>query len=256
VAPSRDLVRRAGRSRLRRKKGVIERLYTAPPEGSIVICLDEMGPESAKSFPGQQLVHAEPQPVAGGAEPPSDPNRAAPQPSPEGPTRRAERAKQEIDYGRRGKGYIFGAFRPATGEALTHPYPSRSAANWADFLARVEAWVPAEVERIYAIVDNLQAHRAVDVLLFALAFTRWEFIFQPKYAAYLNLIEPWWKVLRSLALKGRRFESWEEVCRAVEEATAYWNKHRHPFIWGRRRRHRPRRRPGIAAVPGVRGLTG
>ena len=37
-----------------------------------------------------------------------------------------------------------------------------------------------------------------------------------------------------------------------EEATAYWNKHRHPFVWGRRRRHRPRRRPGIAAVPGVR----
>jgi hypothetical protein len=24
-----------------------------------------------------------------------------------------------------------------------------------------------------------------------------------KYAAYLNLIEPWWKVLKSLALKGR-----------------------------------------------------
>jgi transposase len=238
VAPSGDLVRRAGRSRLRRKKGIIETLYTTPPEGSVVVCLDEMGPEAAKSFPGQQLVSAEPRAGA------------------DGPAHPAGRAKQEIDYGRRGKGYIFGAFRPATGEALTHPYPRRSAANWADFLARVEAWVPAEVERIYAIMDNLQAHRAVDVLLFALAFARWEFVFQPKYAAYLNLIEPWWKVLRSLALKGRRFASWEEVCRAVEEATAYWNKHRHPFIWGRRRRHRPRRRPGIAAVPGVRRLAG
>jgi hypothetical protein len=41
---------------------------------------------------------------------------------------------------------------------------------------------------------------------------RWEFVFQPKYAAYLNLIEPWWKVRRSLALKGRRFETWPEVC--------------------------------------------
>ena len=124
-----------------------------------------MGPESAKSFPGQQLVRAEPGTDA------------------EGRDRPAERAKQEIDYGRRGKGYIFGAFRPATGEALTHPYPSRSAANWADFLGRVEAWIPAEVERVYAIVDNLNAHRAVDILLFALAFARWEFVFQPKYAA-------------------------------------------------------------------------
>jgi transposase len=241
------VVRRAGRSRVRQKKGVIEALYTAPPEGSVVVCLDEMGPESAKSFPGRQLVPTEPQ---------RDAIPTEPQQGTKGQNHLAERAKQEIDYGRRGKGSIFGAFRPATGEALTHPYPSRSAANWADFLGRVEAWIPAEVQRVYAIVDNLKAHRAVDVLLFALAYARWEFVFQPKYAAYLNLIEPWWKVLRSLALKGRRFETWEEVCQAVDAATAYWNKHRHPFIWGRRRRHRTRRQPGIAAVPGVRKLAG
>ena len=74
--------------------------------------------------------------------------------------------------------------------------------------------------------------------------------------AYLNLIEPWWKVLKSLALKGRRFQTWEEVRAAVEAATAYWNQHRHPFVWGRRRRHRPRRQPGIAAVPAVTQLAG
>jgi hypothetical protein len=38
----------------------------------------------------------------------------------------------------------------------------------------------------------------------------------------------------------------------VEEATTYWNDHRHPFVWGRRRRHRPKRSPGVATVPGVR----
>src|SRR4051794_14383607 len=257
------------------KRAIIERLYTEPPQGSVVVCLDEMGPESAKSFPGQRLVRADPRPVDVGADlrpetvavrqhsatvgadpQPGPVHVVAPQPDGEGQVRRVERAKQEIDYGRRGKGDIFGAFRPATGEALTDPYPSRSAANWADFLERVEAWIPAEVERIYAIVDNLQAHRAVDVLLFALAYGRWEFVFQPRYAAYLNLIEPWWKVLKSRALKGRRFETWEEVCRAVAEAPAYWNKHRHPFVWGRRRRHWPRCRPGIAAVPGIRGLAG
>lgn len=84
-------------------------------------------------------------------------------------------------------------------------------------------------------------HRAVDVLLFQLAHPRWEFVFQPTYAAYLNLIEPWWKILRSLALKGRRFERWAEIEKTVERATAYWNAHRHPFIWGRHRRHQPRR---------------
>ncbi|MGE5756719.1 MAG: transposase [Planctomycetaceae bacterium] len=229
------------------QKGIIETLDTRPPEGSVVVGLDEMGPESAQSFPGQQLVHAEPQPDAI----PTEPQRDT-----EGPNHFAERDKQEIDSGRRGKGCIFGAFRPATGEASTHPYPSRSAANWADSLERVEAGIPAEPERVYAIVDDLKAHRTVDVLRFAPAYARWEFVSQAKYAADLNLIEPWWKILRSLALKGRRFEAWEEVCQAVEAATAYWNKHRHPFIWGRRRRHRTRRQPGIAAVPGVRNLAG
>jgi hypothetical protein len=73
-------------------------------------------------------------------------------------------------------------------------------------------------------------------------------VFQPKYAAYLNLIEPWWQTLRSLALTGRRFETWAEVVKAIEEATGCWNTHRHPYLWGRRRRHRPRRKAGIAAL--------
>ncbi len=89
------------------------------------------------------------------------------------------------------------------------------------------------------------------MLLFGLLHPRWEFVFQPKYVTYLNLIEPWWKVLRSLALKGRRFEAWAEIEEAVALATAYWNEHRHPFVWGRRRRHRQTRRLGIAVVPNL-----
>src|SRR3954471_14546166 len=145
------------------KKGRLETLYTAPPAGSVVICLDEMGPVSAKSYAGRALVHTR--------------------------TRPAERAKQEIDYGRRAKGYVFGAFCPATGEAFTHPYPGRGGAHWVDFLGQVETWIPSTTKRVYAIMDNLSSHRTTDVLLFLLGHPRWEMVFQPKYAAYLNLIE-------------------------------------------------------------------
>ena len=78
--------------------------------------------------------------------------------------RPAKRARQEIDYGRRA------------------------------------TWVPPTPQRVYAILDNLNSHRTTDVLLFLLAHPRWEMVFQPKYAAYLNLIEPWWMILRALAL--------------------------------------------------------
>ena len=213
------------------KKGAIEQLYTAPPEGSVVVCLDEMGPQVGQELPRPAAVRAEPQE-----------RRRRPRP--------AGRAKQEIDYGRRGKGYIFGAFRPATGEALTAPLPEpRRRPTGSTSWSRSRRGCRRTSSGSTRSLDNLNAHRATDVLLFCLAHPRWEFVFQPKYAAYLNLIEPWWKVLRSLALKGRRFETGRRSCRAVEEATAYWNKHRHPFVWGRRRRHRPRRCTGVAALP-------
>jgi transposase len=88
-----------------------------------------------------------------------------------------------------------------------------------DFLDQVEGWIAPDVERVYAIMDHLSAHRAADVLLFSLAPPRWEFVFQPTYAPDLNLMEPWRKVLRSLALQGRRVETWAAVCQAVHEAT-------------------------------------
>ncbi len=216
-----------------------------------------MGPESAKSFPGRELVPVQgaastalgaPMPAATGA---SSSDVTPTSLAPREPARPVGRAIQEIDYGRRGKGHIFGAFKPADGEALTAPYAGRTTANWVEFLERVEAWIPPDMGRMYAIMDNLSAHRATDVLLFSLAHPRWEFVFQPKYAPYLNLIEPWWKVLRSLALKGRRFETWTAVWQAVQAATAYWNAHRHPCIWGRRRRHHARRRPGMSLLPKV-----
>ena len=214
-------------------KGAIERLYASPPSNSVVLCVDEMGPLSVRSYPGRELVRGREGGLAG-------------------------RAKWELglDRDRKFGGYVFGAFRPVTGEALTQTYRSRSISTFVDFLERVEEWVPESVGRIYAIMDNLRAHKAYDVLLFNVAHPRWEFVFQPKYAAYLNLIEPWWKTLRSLALAGRSFETWGQIEDAIEKARDYWNAHRRPYVWGRRRRHRTARRPGLGAMPTVPAMGG
>ena len=195
-----------------------------------MIDIDAMGPESAKRHPGLQLVPARDRTAHGLHQP---------------------RAKQAIDYGRRGNGSSFGALHATTGEVLTEPSLGRTITNFVDFLEQVDHWVPAAYERVYVILDNLSTHRAADVLLFSLAQPRWACVFQPTDAAYLNLIEPWWKILRSLALGGRRFASWEEVGQAVAAATAYGNVHRPPFRWGRTRRRRTPRSSGVATLPNV-----
>lgn len=45
------------------KKGVIEQLYTDPPEHSVVLCLDEMGPLAARTYESKELTKTHGPPV-------------------------------------------------------------------------------------------------------------------------------------------------------------------------------------------------
>lgn len=158
VAQAGGMVRREGRSRVRRKKGAIERLYASPPSGSVVICIDEMSPLSVRPYPARRLVRGRECGLASRA-----------------------RWELELDRDRKFGGYVFGAFVPASGEAFTATYTSRSIATFVDFLEKVEAWVPDSIGRVYAIMDNLRAHKAYDVLLFNVAHPRWEFVFHREH---------------------------------------------------------------------------
>lgn len=172
-------------------------LYQSPPPNTHILCVDEMGPTAAKSYPAARWSEKRP-PV-------------------------------EADYGRRGKVWTFGAFEPRTGQALTWCAPRRTSANFVAFLDQlVTHWTEGT---IMLILDNLSTHKTLEVLLWALAHPRVRFLFQPTYAPWLNLIEPWWKTLRSLALKGRCFLNSDEIIHAIQAATEHWNRQRHPFEW-------------------------
>jgi transposase len=139
------------------------------------------------------------------------------------------RPKIEADYGRRGKVWTFGAFEPHSGQALTWCADGRTSANFVTFLNQIVAtWTTGT---IFLILDNLSTHKTLDVLLWALQHERVHFLFQPTYAPWLNLIELWWKTLRSLALKGRCFTGMDPIIQAIQAATVYWNQRCHPYEW-------------------------
>jgi transposase len=161
--------------------------------------VDEMGPIAVKTYPGEEWKL--------------------------GP----HRATFEPDYGRRGKVWIHGAFEPASGEAAILMSPSRDSASHIQLLEQVVIQFPAD--RWLIIEDNLVIHRSRQVRLALAAWPEIRIQFLPKYACWLNLIEPWWKQLRSLALKGRRFETTDELIDTLKAALAYWNDHRHPYHW-------------------------
>lgn len=139
------------------------------------------------------------------------------------------RATFEPDYGRRGKLWVHGAFEPATGQAAILMSPGRDSASHIQLLEQVILQFPSD--RWLLIEDNLTIHTSKKVKLALAAWPEIQVQFIPKYACWLNLIEPWWKQLRSLALKGRRFENLDELSQALTAALDYWNTHRHPYYW-------------------------
>ena len=179
-----------------------------------MICLDELGPLAVKTYPGETYV-------------------------PQG-----RRATYEPDYGRRGVLWVHGAFEPATGEAALTFSARRDSASHIALLERVVSAFPSE--RLLLIADNLSTHHSRDTQAALLAWPDVRLQFLPTYAAWLNLIEPWWKLLKGLALKGRRFETVAELEAAFRAALAYWLAHRHPFTWRKRPQEQPS--PVLAAA--------
>lgn len=174
-----------------------------------------MGPVAVKTYPGEEWK--------------------------EGPNR----ATFEPDYGRRGKLWVHGAFEPATGQAVTLLSPSRDGASHVQLLEKIMRAFPAE--RWLIIEDNLSTHISKDTQLALAAWPEMQVQFIPKYACWLNLIEPWWKQLRSLALKGRHFENLDELTQVLNNALDYWNQHAHPYTW----KKRPQQQASIPVDLGV-----
>lgn len=184
-----------------------------------MICLDEMGPIAVKTYPGEEWKLG--------------PNRATFEP----------------DYGRRGKLWVHGAFEPASGQAAILMSPGRDSASHIQLLEQVILQFPSD--RWLLIEDNLTIHTSKKVKLALAAWPEIQVQFIPKYACWLNLIEPWWKQLRSLALKGRRFETLDELTQALNEAVQYWNLYRHPYQW----RKKPQQQVTILGGFGISGTT-
>jgi transposase len=161
-----------------------------------------MGPIAAKTYPGEEWKPG--------------PNRATFEP----------------DYGRRGRLWVHGAFEPATGQAAVVLSPGRDSVSHIQLLEKVVTEFPAD--RWLIIEDNLSIHVSRETRLALAAWPEIQIQFIPKYACWLNLIEPWWKQLRSLALKGCRFENVDELTAALNAALDYWNAHRRPYQWKKR----------------------
>ena len=185
-------------------------LYTAPPEGSTVICADELGPVIPRTFP------------------------PAPGWSPDG-----HRIKAPLEYSRGPeKTWVYGGLRVADGQAVTLCAPSRNSAFYQDFLQLEEQANPEGA--IWVITDNLSSHDSKSTRAWLEDHPRIRHAFIPKRACWLNLQEGWWRIFRRQALAGQDFADPDEIAHATRVATAQLNARARPWVWdGPSPSHRP-----------------
>ncbi|MEV4189688.1 transposase [Streptosporangium canum] len=178
-------------------------LYTAPPEGSTVICADELGPVIPRTFP------------------------PAPAWSPGG-----HRIKAELDYSRGPeKTWVYGGLRVADGQEITMTAASRNSEHYQRFLQQMEAANPHG--QIVVVADNLSSHNSVSTCTWLIDHPRIRQMFIPVGACWLNLQEGWWRLFRKTALAGTSFADPVEIDHATRVATAQLNARARPWIWGR-----------------------
>ncbi|WP_232835759.1 IS630 family transposase [Actinocorallia populi] len=178
-------------------------LYTSPPEGSTVICADELGPVLPRSF--------------------------APAP---GWSADGHRIKETLEYARGPeRTWVYGGLRVRDGQAVTLCASSRNSARYQDFLQLIEDANPEG--QIIVVTDNLSSHNSKSTREWLQDHPRIRQVFIPVGACWLNLQEGWWRIFRKTALAGVSFADPDEITYATRIATAQLNAHAQPWIWGR-----------------------
>ncbi len=165
--------------------------------------MDELGPITPRAFP------------------------PAPGWSPDG-----HRIKVPLKYGRGpDKVWVFGALRVEDGKSLTFTSRSRNSKGYIKLLEKIERAIPKGL--IHVIADNLKTHKSAMVKEWLENHARIEHAFIPKGAAWLNLIEVWWRLFRRQALAGQDFADSYEIDQATRVATRQLNRKSSPWVWGR-----------------------
>jgi hypothetical protein len=209
----RSILDRKRGSRVRPKRTKVVTLYTNPPPNSTVVCLDELGPVSPRTYP------------------------PAPGWSPDG-----HRIKAPLEYSRGPeKVWVYGALRVCDGEALTLTAPSRNTKGYLRLLEAVAKATP--IGDLYLITDNLSSHKSPPIREWLENHPRVKQVFIPVGACWLNLQEAWWRLFRREALAGQSFADAEEIELATRVATKQLNVRAKRWVWGRPpkpRRHRRR----------------
>jgi transposase len=176
-------------------------LYLNPPEGAIVVAIDEKTSVQAKE-PIRKEILLEP----------------------------GKPARREFEYKRHGTVALLAALLVHSGEVKGNVYERNSRLEFLDFLEQLEAEIPAG-KQVHAILDNLQVHKTPEVAAWLKQHPRWHFHFTPTHASWLNQIELFFSILSRRLLRRGIFTSKNDLRAQLLSFIEHYNPTAKPFAW-------------------------
>lgn len=197
------------------KAAEIVGLYLAPPDGALVIAVDEKPHIQALERAQGYLKLPNGRAVGG----------------------------QAHDYRRHGTSTLFAAFDVANGEVLARHYKRRRRVEFLDFMNRLVA--AHDGREIHVILDNLNTHKPKrDGWLARHKNVR--FHFTPTHASWLNQVECWFSILAGQSLRGASFTGVTQLRRHIDAFIERYNQTARPFAWSKSQVHQKRLKPRFA----------
>lgn len=114
---------------------------------------------------------------------------------------------------------------------LTQTAPARNTAGYLRLLQTLDSVCPHG--DLSLVADNLSSHSSGPIRDWLTAHPRFQHAFIPVGAAWLNLIEGWWRLFRRKAFAGQSLADHHDIASVTRIATDQLNRHAQPWVWGR-----------------------
>jgi transposase len=197
------------------KAAEIVGLYMAPPDGAIVLAVDEKPSIQALERAQGYLKLPNGRAMTG----------------------------QSHDYKRHGTTTLFAALDLKSGKVVGRHYKRRRRIEFLDFMNKVVA--DHKGREIHVVLDNLSTHKPKRDMWLK-RHKNVHFHFTPTHASWLNQVEIWFSILSGKSLDGASFQSVPELIAHIEAFIADYNETAKPFVWTKSQVHQKRLKPCFA----------
>uniref|UniRef100_UPI00389AE5E7 IS630 family transposase n=1 Tax=Streptomyces kaniharaensis TaxID=212423 RepID=UPI00389AE5E7 len=176
-------------------------LYFDPPEGAVVLSVDEKSQIQAldRSQPVLPMMPGMPE-------------------------------RRTHDYVRNGLTTLFAAFDTSSGKVITSLHRRHRAAEFKKFLVKIDREVPDGLD-IHLICDNYGTHKTPAIRAWLAQHPRFHMHFTPTGSSWINQVERWFGFLTDQMIRRGAHKNVQALERDIRAWIKNWNEDPKPFTW-------------------------